>query len=140
MAETRRERPPGLDALSLPGPQPNSQEHPVERLLGDVRRGVEQARYLRGMVFPEIAVVERSYGLSEKEVRSAIRRLRDEDLLQLHDDYQDTYFIDVGRGIPRQEPTDSELAAQVTDLAARLQELSNRVQTLESLVRGHDDG
>ncbi|MFM9479396.1 hypothetical protein, partial [Streptomyces scabiei] len=87
----------GLDTLSLPGPQPDDQEHSAERLMGDVRRGVEQRRYLRGMIFPEIAVVERLYGLSENEVRAAIRRLRDEELLQLHDEYQETYFIDVGR-------------------------------------------
>ncbi|WP_338896663.1 hypothetical protein WBG99_14195 [Streptomyces sp. TG1A-60] len=108
--------------------------------MGDVRRGVEQRRYLRGMIFPEIAVVERLYGLSENEVRAAIRRLRDEELLQLHDDYQETYFIDVGHGTPSRESTDAGLAAQVADLTARLQELSSRVQTLESMVLGRDDG
>ncbi|MEE1766317.1 hypothetical protein [Streptomyces sp. SP18BB07] len=108
--------------------------------MGDVRRGIEQRRYLRGMLFPETAVVERLYGLSEDEVRSAIRRLRDEDLLQLHDDYQETYFIAVGPGTPGREPADTGLAAQVADLTARLQELSSRVQTLESMVLGRDDG
>jgi len=139
MAETKRERPAGLDTLSLPGPQPGGQGHPVEGLVGDVRRGVEQRRYLRGMIFPEVAVVERLYGLSEKEVRSAIRRLRDEELLQLHDDYQETYFIDLGRGTPIRESADVGLVAQVAELTTRLQELSSRVQALESVVLGRDD-
>lgn len=107
--------------------------------MGDVRRGVEQRQYLRGMIFPEVAVVERLYGLSEKEVRSAIRRLRDEELLQLHDDYQETYFIDLGRETPSRESADTGLAAQVAELTTRLQELSSRVQTLESMVLGHGD-
>jgi len=140
MAEMKRERPSGLDALSLPGPPPADQESPAKRLIGDVRHGVEQRRYLRGMIFPEVAVVERLYGLSEKEVGSAIRRLQDEELLQLHDDYQETYFIDVGRGTPSRESADIGLAAQVADLATRLQELSSRVQALESMILGHDDG
>ncbi|MCZ4512946.1 hypothetical protein O3Q52_33270 [Streptomyces sp. ActVer] len=142
MAERKRERPAGLDTLSLPGPPPAGQENPAERLIGDVRRGVEQRRYLRGMIFPEVAVVERLYGLSEKEVRSAIRQLRDEELLQLHDDYQETYFIDVGRGTPRtpsRESTDTGLVAQVAELTTRLQELSSRVQALESMVLGRDE-
>ncbi|WP_157881358.1 hypothetical protein [Streptomyces phaeochromogenes] len=139
MAETKRERPAGLDALSLPGPPAADQENPAERLMGDVRHGVEQRRYLRGMIFPEVAVVERLYGLSEKEVRSAIRRLRDEELLQLHDDYQETYFIDVGRGVPSREPADTGLVAQVAELTTRLQELSSRVQALEAIVMGRDE-
>ncbi|MGW2284100.1 hypothetical protein [Streptomyces phaeochromogenes] len=139
MAETKRERPAGLDTLSLPGPPSDDQENPAERLMGDVRHGVEQRRYLRGMIFPEIAVVERLYGLSEKEVRSAIRRLRDEELLQLHDDYQETYFIDVGRGAPSREPAGAELVAQVAELTTRLQELSSRVQALEAIVMGRDE-
>lgn len=91
------------------------------------------------MIFPEVAVVERLYGLSEKEVRSAIRRLRDEELLQLHDDYQATYFIDLGRGTPSREPAGTGLVAQVAELTTRLQELSSRVQALESLVLGRDE-
>ncbi|ULR50227.1 hypothetical protein [Streptomyces deccanensis] len=129
-----------METISLPGPQPADQEHPAERLMGDVRRGVEQRRFLRGLVFPESAVVERLYGLSEVEVRSVIRCLRDEGLLQLHDDYQETYFIDVGRGIPSRESADPGLAAQVADLTARLQQLSSRVQTLESMILNRGDG
>ncbi|MGW6459921.1 hypothetical protein ACWF94_29005 [Streptomyces sp. NPDC055078] len=105
-----------------------------------MRSGVEQRRYRLGMLFPEVATVESQYGLSGDEVRAAIKQLRDDQVLQLHDEYQDTYFIAIGDGAPIQEPSRSDLAAQIAELTTRVQKLSDRVQALESMRTTRGDG
>jgi hypothetical protein len=111
-------------------------------LVRDVEQGIAEHRYLRGMLFPEASEVQRLYALSAPEVESVIRRLRADRLLQRHDEYRDTYFIDVGRADRRLRPgpcASAEQTEQVARLTALVEDLAARVRRLESLI-GKPDG
>ncbi|WP_189135293.1 GntR family transcriptional regulator [Wenjunlia tyrosinilytica] len=65
-----------------------------EHLIKDVREGVEAGRYQRGELLPPREELQSLYRLSAADVDAAIRLLRRTGLLQLTDEYEDTYFIE----------------------------------------------
>jgi len=118
----------------LPGLRASGPAASAEQLVNDVRQGVQDQRYRRGMIFPNFRTLQELYRASEQEVQEAIDRLRKDRLLQLHDEYRETYFIDTAPyGPPGFERDD--LARKVTQLTSAVQELTDRVQVLERQIQ-----
>ncbi|GGO99650.1 hypothetical protein GCM10012280_66580 [Wenjunlia tyrosinilytica] len=102
MPERRYPRPTWAKSAGLPGVSPEQTAIPTpEHLIKDVREGVEAGRYQRGELLPPREELQSLYRLSAADVDAAIRHLRRAGLLQLTDEYQDTYFIETrGQHLP----------------------------------------
>lgn len=85
MAERKYDRPTRLKAIELPGSMADDEEQAHEDFLTHIRDGLAGRRYGFGDILPPVSRVGAQCGLPEDEVRRAIRELRNERLLQLHD-------------------------------------------------------
>ncbi|MGW0846108.1 GntR family transcriptional regulator [Streptomyces sp. NPDC002787] len=130
MPEKKYARPPRLKAVQLPGPTTSDPERSREELVDHIQDGLAERRYVRGDILPTVAELRDRYGVPEGDVHLAIRELRRAGLLQLHDEYRDTYFLDPGTDRPAGGPPD-DLAERVRKLEALYRDLAARVETIE---------
>lgn len=130
MPENKYVRPARLKAVHLPGPTTGDPEQSREELVDHIRDGLAERRYVRGDILPTVPEIRDRYGVPEEDVRLAIRELRRAELLQLHDEYEDTYFLDPGPEQPAGEPPEG-LAERVRKLEALYRDLAARVEAIE---------
>ncbi|MFE1444163.1 GntR family transcriptional regulator [Streptomyces sp. NPDC058739] len=134
MPETRYDRPTSLECIRLPGPTTDDVDAAREELVRHIREGLAGHRYVFGDVLPTAAELQEQYALPEPELHDAIRELRRAGLLQLHDDYRDTYILDPGPQEPARPPGE-DLAERVTRLEALYRDLAARVEAAEASSR-----
>ncbi|WP_151483184.1 GntR family transcriptional regulator [Streptomyces albicerus] len=134
MPERKYERPSylKLKTIHLPGPTTSDTEQACEEFVRHIRDGLAEHRYVRGDILPTVSEVRDLYGVPEDDIHSAIRELRRAELLQLHDEYRDTYFLDPGddRTAGEQEQQE-DLANRVRRLEALYSDLVARVEAME---------
>ncbi|MFF3325757.1 hypothetical protein [Streptomyces sp. NPDC002889] len=99
MTEQKRPRPPWVETISLPGHRPTSGAPSPEQLIMDVRQGVLSGLFERGSLLPEVTRIREMYALGQADVLAAITCLKQEEVIQYHDEYQDIYFIDYHYGL-----------------------------------------
>lgn len=130
MTERKYDRPSDLEAIRLPGPTKSDVDGAREEFVRHIRAGLAAGSYAFGDVLPTVAEVRDQYGLPEEDVHRAIGELRRAELLQLHDNYLDTYFLDPGPDHPAGAPQE-DLAQRVTRLEAMYRDLAARVEAIE---------
>ncbi|MFF4589152.1 GntR family transcriptional regulator [Streptomyces sp. NPDC001388] len=96
MPERKYDRPTRLKTIELPGSTASDANQAHEDFVGHIRAGLAERRYVFGDILPTVSDVRDQYGLPEDDIHRAIRELRNDGLLQLHDSYRDTYFLDPG--------------------------------------------
>ncbi|WP_149825472.1 GntR family transcriptional regulator [Streptomyces tailanensis] len=94
MTERKRPRPPWVETIQLPGHDASRGEPKPEHLVEDVRQGVQGRLFTAGALLPEAPQLRRMYALSQDGIRDALSCLRREGITNLHDEYEETYFID----------------------------------------------
>lgn len=132
MPERKYERPSYLKTIHLPGPTSSDTEQALAEFVRHIRDGLAEHRYVRGDILPTVSEVRDRYGIPEEDIHSAIRELRRAELLQLHDEYRDTYFLDPGTDRTTGEQEQQEdLADRVRRLEALYRDLAARVEAIE---------
>jgi DNA-binding FadR family transcriptional regulator len=134
MPERKYERPSYLKTIHLPGPTTSDTEQApsIEEFVRHIRDGLAEHRYVRGDILPTVSEVRDRYGVPEDDIQSAIRELRRAGLLQLHDEYRDTYFLDPGTDrTPGEQEQQEDLANRVRRLEALYSDLVARVEAME---------
>lgn len=94
MTERKRPRPPWVETIRLPGHDPSRGEPKPELLMEDVRQGVLDGLFEAGALLPEVPHLRQMYALTEGGVQDAMLCLRREGIANLHDKYEETYFVD----------------------------------------------
>ncbi|WP_405894963.1 GntR family transcriptional regulator [Streptomyces sp. NBC_00104] len=132
MPENKYARPARLKAVHLSGPTTGDPEQSCEELVDHIRDGLAKRRYVLADILPTVPEIRDRYGVPEEDVHLAIRELRRAELLQLHDEYEDTYFLDPGPGSgrPAGGPPD-DLAVRVRKLEALYRDLAAREEAIE---------
>ncbi|MCF3131191.1 GntR family transcriptional regulator [Streptomyces olivochromogenes] len=130
MPERKYDRPSQLKTIRLPGPTTSEREQAREEFVHHIRDGLAQRRYVFGDVLPTVSEVRDQYGVPEDDIGNAIRELRRAGLLQLHDEYRDTYVLDPGPEHTEGEPQ-ADLAERVRRLEALYSDLAARIEAIE---------
>ncbi|MFE7455721.1 GntR family transcriptional regulator [Streptomyces sp. NPDC057554] len=138
MAEPKFDRPPDLRAARLPA-RSTAAADGADDLVRHVREGLLTQKYAFGEILPSVDDLQSHYGISESEVRAAILRLRRAELLQLHDEYLDTYIMDPGSGADNNS-SEGSLMQQVSRLEVLCQDLLVRVEAIESQLQARGEG
>ncbi|MFB7111096.1 GntR family transcriptional regulator [Streptomyces sp. NPDC056190] len=132
MPERKYNRPPHLKAIHLPGPTTSDTEQACEEFVSHIRDGLAERRYVLGDILPTVSEVRDQYGIPEEDIHTAIQELRRAELLQLHDEYRDTYFLDPGPDHAVGEPQE-DLVERVKRLEALYRDLAARVEAIDPL-------
>ena len=132
MPERKYDRPSYLKAIALPGATAGDAAQACGAFVGHIRDGLAERRYVRGDILPTVCEVRGRYGLTEEDVHSAIRELRRAGLLQLHDEFRDTYFLDPGPEALVGETHKEELLERVKRLEDLYRDLGARVEAIDT--------
>ncbi|TQJ92793.1 GntR family transcriptional regulator [Streptomyces sp. SLBN-31] len=131
MPENKYDRPAHLKAIRMPGATTRNVARAREEFVRHIREGLADKRYTFGDILPTVTELRAQYAVPEDEIDSAIRELRTGGLLQLHDEYRDTYFLDPGADHHVKPEEREDLAQRVRKLEALCHDLAARVEALE---------
>ncbi|MGW3509175.1 GntR family transcriptional regulator [Streptomyces sp. NPDC000994] len=116
----------------MPGPTTSDTEQACEEFVSHIRDGLAERCYVFGDILPTVSEVRDQYGIRAEGIYSAIQELRRAGLLQLHDEYRDTYFLDPGPDHAVGEPQE-DLVERVKRPEALDRDMAIRVEAIDPL-------